>query len=317
MKVLIPQKISAAGMDFLSNCGYEIKLGSGFDEATITREVVGCQAILCRTYPITRKIMEAGKELKVVSRHGVGVNLIDVAAATELGIQVTNGPLSNMEAVAEHILALMLACAKQLTAMDQYVRAAQWEEKRNNLHLSELGGKTLGIVGLGRIGLSLAKKCALGLDMQVIGCNNSGQSPDGLPDYIEFVGSLPEIFRRADIISLSMPANKTTENIIDMSLFKLMKPSAIFINCARGELVNEQDLYTALSSGIIRCAGLDVLWDEPPHMDNNLLKLPNVIITPHSAALTVESIDKMAVHAALGIHEVLSGQRVSWAVNKI
>lgn len=317
MKILIPQQIAGVGIDFLRNCGYEIKLGSGFDEATIIQEVTDCQAILCRTYPITRAIMQAGKQLRVISRHGVGVNLIDLDAATELGIQVTNAPLSNMEAVAEHIVALMLACSKQIPALNEYVRKGQWEAKRNSVYLSELGGKTLGIVGLGRIGRSLAKKCALGFDMRVIACNSSGRRPEDLAEYIEFVSDLRQIFTQSDFISLSMPATKETEKLIDINLFKLMKPSSIFINCARGELVNEQDLYTALSSGMIRAAGLDVLCSEPPASDHKLFGLANIIITPHSAALTVESTEKMALHAAQGIHEVLSGRQVSWPVNNI
>ncbi len=315
MRVLIPQKIAVAGEDFLLSNGYEIVRGSGFDEDTIAKEVADCQAILCRTYPITRKIMQAGKGLKVISRHGVGVDLIDIACASELKIQVTNAPLSNMEAVAEHILALMLACCKCILTMDRYVRDGLWE-KRNNSHITELGGKTLGIVGLGRIGRSLAQKCALGFGMKVIACNSSGKRPD-LPDYIEFAEDMKDIFKRADVISLSMPATDDTKNIINMELFSLMKPDAIFINCARGELVNQDDLYNALTNKVVRCAGLDVLWDEPPQKDNKLLKLDNVIFTPHSAALTKESTEKMALHAALGIHQVLSGQRVSWPVNKI
>lgn len=316
MKVLIPQDVATIGKDFLRSKGYELKIGSGFDEATIVREVEDCQAILCRTYPITRKIMESGAQLKVISRHGVGVNLIDLTAATELGIQVTNAPLSNMEAVAEHIMALILACSKQIPIMDYYVRNGQWEEKRNDSYLTELGGKTIGIIGMGRIGQSLAKKCALGFDMRVLAYTASGSKP-GVDDYIEFMDSMEKVFAQSDIISLSLPANAETENLIDMRLFRLMKKNAIFINCARGEIVNQADLYIALQSGVIRCAGVDVLWDEPPQSDNKLLSLKNVIFTPHSAALTVESIDKMALHAAIGIHEVLSGQIVSWPVNKI
>lgn len=315
MKVLIPQEIAAAGKDFLRSKGYKLKIGSGFDEETIVREVGDCQAILCRTYPITRKIMESGADLKVISRHGVGVNLIDLTAATELGIQVTNAPLSNMEAVAEHIMALILACCKQISLMDHYVRNGQWEQ-RNNSYLSELGGKTIGIIGMGRIGQSLAKKCALGFDMRVLTYTASGSKP-GLPDYIEFMDSMEKVFAQADIISLSLPAKADTESLIDLQLFRLMKKNAIFINCARGEIVNQADLYTALQTGVIRCAGLDVLWDEPPQPDNKLLSLKNVVFTPHSAALTVESTDKMSLHAAIGIHEVLSGQTVSWPVNKL
>lgn len=315
MKILIPQDIAEAGKEFLREKGYEFMVCPSADEETIINEVVDCDAILIRTAPITKKILEAGKKLKVVSRHGVGVDNIDVTTATKLGIQVTNGPTSNSESVAEHAVALLLGSAHHVREMDSYVRAGDWES-RNRIRLTGLCGKTVGLVGLGRIGQYVAKKLSLGMGMKVIGYD--AYIPDGaVPEYVDKVDSLDELFKRSDFVSLHCPATSETKNSINMRCFKLMKPSAFLINTARGEIVDEKDLYKALISREIKGAALDVLACEPPKADNPLLKLDNVILTPHCGAHSYESFDNMAVHAAIGIDEVLSGKEVTWKVNKV
>lgn len=315
MKVLIPQDIAEAGKDYLVKRGYDIKMGSALDEDTIAKEVADCDAILIRTAPVTRKVLEAGKKLRVVSRHGVGVDNIDIAAATEMGIQVTNGPLSNSESVAEHAVALMLAIAHHVVEMDENVRKGDWES-RNHIRLTGISSKTVGIIGLGRIGRYVAQKVALGLDMKVIGYD-AYISKDQVPEYVEMVDSLDEIYQRSDFVSLHCPATDETRKSVNMKYLSQMKPSAFLINCARGEVVNEEDLHTALTTNVIKGAALDVLQEEPPKADNPLLGLKNVILSPHCGAHSYESFDKMAVHAAMGIDEVLSGKAVTWTVNKL
>ncbi|MCC2125400.1 hydroxyacid dehydrogenase [Hominiventricola filiformis] len=315
MKVLIPQDIAEAGKKFLLDKGYEIKMGSAADEETIAKEVTDCDAILIRTAPVTRKVLEAGKNLKVVSRHGVGVDNIDVQAATELGIQVTNGPLSNSESVAEHAVAFIMALAHHIVEMDENVRNHDWES-RNRVRMTGLSGKTVGIVGLGRIGRYVAKKVALGLDMKVIGFD-AYIPKDAVPEYVEMVDSMEELYKRSDFVSLHCPATPETKGSVNMKYLSLMKPGAFLVNCARGEVVNEEDLYQALTTGIIKGAALDVLSSEPPKEDNPLLGLKNVILSPHCAAHSYESFDNMAVHAGIGIDEVLTGKSVSWPVNKL
>jgi len=315
MKVLIPQAITEVGRNYLLEKGYEIKIGTASDEETIMNEVVDCDAILIRTAKITRKIMEASKKLKVIARHGVGVDAIDLKAATELGIQVTNGPLSNFESVAEHTIAFILACGHRLVEMDKNVRNGNWES-RNEVKLSEVNNKVLGLIGLGRIGQSVAKKASVGLGMKVIGYSRNSKKEE-IPNYIELAETIEEIFEKSDFVSLHIPATDQTRNSINMKYFKLMKPSSFLINCARGEIINETDLYEALTTEIFKGAALDVMSTEPPDKNNPLLKLNNIIFSPHFGAHSNETFDRMALHAAIGIDEVLNGKKISWPVNKL
>lgn len=313
MKVLIPQEITEIGKKYLLDKGYEIKIGTASDEETIIKEVADCDAILIRTAKITRRIMEAGKNLKVIARHGVGVDAIDLESATELRIQVTNGPLSNSESVAEHTVAFLLACGHHLTEMDKNVRSGNWEA-RDEVKLTEVNNKVLGLIGLGRIGLSVAKKASLGLGMKVIGYSRHAKQEE-MPDYIMLVDTIEEIFNKSDFVSLHIPATNETKNSIGMKYFKLMKPSSFLINCARGEIINESDLYEALTNNVFKGAALDVMASEPPDKKNPLLKLDNIIFSPHFGAHSNETFDKMGLHAAMGIDEVLSGKKISWPVN--
>lgn len=315
MKVLLTEDITDAGKDYLTDRGYKIKICSQTDEETIIKEVKDCDAILVRTANITDKVIEAGKNLKVIAKHGVGVDSIDINTATRLGIQVTYGPFSNFESVSEHTIALLLACSHNIVQMDKNVRNNNWS-KRDKLMMTELKGKVLGVLGLGRIGFSVAKKASLGLEMKVIGYNRHAKKED-LPDYIELADSWDDLFKRSDFVSLHMPTTNETRNSVNMEHFKLMKSSAFLINCARGEIVNESDLYEALKDGIIKGAALDVLTDEPPKKYNPLLSLDNVIFSPHYGAHSKETFDRMGLHAAIGIHEVLSGKKPSWSVNKL
>jgi len=315
MKVLIPQDITEAGKLYLLDKGYEIKMGSASDEETISKEVVDCDAILVRTAKITRKIMEAGKCLKVIARHGVGVDTIDVQAATDLAIQVTNGPLSNFESVAEHTVAFILGCGHNLIEMDKNVRNNNWEA-RDLIQLSEINGKVLGLIGLGKIGLSVAQKSALGLGMKVIGYSRHAKKED-VPEYLELADTMESVFEKADFVSLHIPATNETRNSIDMKYFKLMKKSAFLINTARGEIINEKDLYKVLVNKTIKGAALDVLSSEPPEKDNPLLSLDNIIFSPHYGAHSKETFDRMGLHAAIGIDEVLCGKKPTWPVNQL
>lgn len=315
MKVLIPQEITQAGKDYLEQAGLEYVVGSAYDEETMAREIVDCEALLIRTAKVSGTVMEAGKKLKVIGRHGVGVDNIDLAAATRLGIQVTNSPLSNADAVAEHTVALILACGRHLIEVNDSVRQGDWEI-RNRMPFVEASGKTLGLVGLGRIGQSVAQKCALGLSMKVKAYSRSIGTMD-LPDYLEAAASMDEIFETSDYVSVHMPLNFQTNSSIDYACFRKMKPTAFFVNTARGEIVNESDLVQALEEGLIAGAALDVLEKEPPRADHPLFGLPQVILTPHSGALTGQSFDNMGVHAAMGIVSVLRGEEPLWPVNSL
>ncbi|MBZ4646216.1 MAG: D-3-phosphoglycerate dehydrogenase / 2-oxoglutarate reductase [Petroclostridium sp.] len=312
-KVLIPQDITEAGKKYLLERGYEIKMGSGATVDAIKKDVEDCDAILARTAPFPAEVLKAGKKLKVIARHGVGVDNIDVKTAEELGIYVTNAPLSNANSVAEHTIGLIIACARNMVRVDKEFRNGNFEI-RNQLKGMDIEGKILGLVGLGRIGTMVAKKAALGLGMKVIGYDPYITQDKVAPE-IELINDWEYIFKNADFVSLHMPATEKTKGIVGKKEFEIMKPTAYLINAARGEVVNEAELIEALKTKKIAGAGLDVFEQEPPAKDNPLFELHNVILTPHNAALTQEAMDRMGLHAAIGIDEVLSGKKPSWPVN--
>lgn len=313
-KVLIPQDIVSEGKDWLRARGYEIKMGSGITVDDIVRDVVDCDAILARTAPFTARVLEAGKKLRVIGRHGVGYDNIDVAKASEMGIWVTYAPESNANSVAEHALGCIVALAHNFVRSDRETRAGNWEI-RNKLVGSDLEGKVLGIAGLGKIGRRLAGKATLGLEMKVIGYDPY-LKPEQFPEHATPVATWEDLFASADFISLHMPGGANNRGIVGSREFSLMKKTAYLINASRGEVVNEKDLYEALRSGTIAGAALDVFAQEPPEKDNPLFTLDNVLLTPHNAALTREAMTRMALHAAQGIDEVLTGKRPTWPVNE-
>ncbi|MDZ4165717.1 MAG: hydroxyacid dehydrogenase [Smithellaceae bacterium] len=312
-KVLIPQDIVAEGKDYLLARGYEIKMGSGIAPEQIAADVAGCDAILARTANFPARVIEAGDRLKVISRHGIGTDNIDVAKATERGIWVTYAPESNANTVAEYTIGCLIALARQFIRADRETRAGNWEI-RNKLTGLDLEGMVLGIVGLGRIGRRVARKAALGLDMQVLGYDPF-LPPSQFPEQVRPVATIEELLSAADFVTLHLPATEATRGSFGGKEFKRMKPSAYFINAARGDIVDEAALLASLQHGEIAGAALDVFVQEPADRDNPLFSLDNVLVTPHNAALTRQCMTRMALHAAQGIDEVLSGKRPTWPVN--
>lgn len=309
--VLIPQNVSPQGIAYLQERGYEIVSGSGVAAESLKQDVVHCDAILVRTAAITREVMEAGSKLKVIAKHGVGVDNIDLDAAAALGICVTHAPQSNLNTVAEHTLALLVAWSKRLLIADRECRRGGYEI-RNRLGSADLEGKVLGIVGAGRIGWLVARKAsALGMKIMLFDPYLSNISQQFA---YERCGTLDHLLAAADFVSLHLPLTPATRRMIGSEQFQRMKPSACFINVSRGEIVDEEALVAALQSGVIAGAALDVFDKEPPDADNPLFGMDQVIVTPHAAALTREAAERMALHAAMGIDEVLSGRPPSWPV---
>lgn len=313
-KIFIPQEIAESGKIFLRENGYEIKESNDHSTDALKRDIADCEAVLSKTLFFPEEVLKAGKVLKVIGKHGVGPdNVVDVATATRLGIYVVNTPTANANSVAEHTIGFIIALAKRFITMDRATREGDFDIPAR-LNSVELEGKTLGLAGLGRIGTAVAKKAYFGLDMKVKGYDPYAQKA-GLPDYIEIVDNSDDIFSSSDFVSLHMPSTLETKGMIDAGKLKLMKPNAYLINCARGNLINEVDLIKTLKSKLIAGAALDVFEDEPPKPNNPLFALPNVILTPHSAALSKEALDRMSYYAAMGIHEVLSGKKPTWPVN--
>jgi len=314
-KVLIPQDVAPEGKQYLTDRGHEIKMGSGIDAASISADVADCAAILIRTAKLPAEVFEAAPNLKVISRHGVGYDNIDMEMATKRGVQVTFTPEANSDTVAEYTTGMIVAMTRGFARADRAMRSGEWEH-RNKFPGMDVAGKTLGIVGYGKIGKRLARKAIGGLDMTVIAYDpyvDASQMPEG----IELTKEWERVFAESDVISLHMPSTPETRGIVGAKEFKMMKVTAYLINAARGEIVDQAALTAALKAGEIAGAALDVFEAEPPDFSDELFTLDNVIATPHNAALTVECMRKMAVHAAMGIDEVLSGKAPTWPVNKV
>ncbi|ABX41839.1 hydroxyacid dehydrogenase [Lachnoclostridium phytofermentans] len=312
--ILIPQDVDESGKNYLQEKGYELRILQDSSIENICNNIGDCSGLLLRTVPCTKEVFDAAPHLKVIGRHGVGYDNIDIAEATAQGIKVCYTPLANANSVAEHTIMLLLACAKNIVIADKELRQGNYEI-RNQMPGIDVFGKTLGIIGFGRIGKSVAKKAALGLGMKILAYGR-GLEIKEVPDYVTIIKEVDELIRQSDFISLHMPYSKEMQGFMDSTKLSLMKPEAVLINTARGGIVNEDDLYHALINHKIAGAGLDVFIDEPfKETLSNLFQLDNVVVTPHSAALTKEAMARMSLDAAIGIDEVLSGKKPSWPVN--
>lgn len=313
-KVLIVEDISEPGKALLLDNGYEVKISSDTSIDTLKRDIADCDAVLSKTVLLTSEVLKSAKNLKVIGKHGAGVdNVVNVDDATNLGIYVVNTPYANCKSVAEYTLGFIVALAKNFIPVHAAMEKGDFQVGER-LQSSELSEKTLGLIGLGKIGNLVAQKSHYGLEMNII-AYDPYVSRKEVPDYIRLVDNIDEICQQSDFISLHLPSTKESINLIDYRKFKMMKTGAYFINCARGNIVNEADLILALKNKVIAGAALDVYKEEPPRLDNPLLTMPNVIHTAHSAALSKEALDRMSHGAAMGIHEVLSGKKPTWVVN--
>ena len=309
-KVYIPEAVDREGEEFLLEQGYEIVHGSDLKPETFCREVADCEAVLLRTQACPEALLAAGKKLKIVARHGVGYDNVDVAAAERLGIWVTNTPQALSDSVAEFTLAALLAAAKRIPQCSEAMYAGDYFYKNSHKGI-DLCGKTLGIVGFGRIGNALAKKAYYGLDMKVLAYSRSLRQT---PEYAAAC-DLDTLLRRSDVVTLHIPGGAANENLFGAETFAKMKDGAILVNVARGGVVDETALLAALDAGKLSYAVLDVQKQEPPAADDPLRKHSKVLLTPHMASNTQESMARMSLHAAGQIHKVLSGLTPDWPVN--
>src|SRR5207253_3491557 len=257
-------------------------------------------------------ILDSPGRLRAIARAGVGVDNIDVAAATRRGIVVMNTPGANTISAAEHTIALLLALARQIPAADASVRAARWE--RSRFVGTQLAGKTLGIVGLGRIGREVARR-AIGLDMHVIGFDPFVTPDRAAQMNIDAVHNLDAFLPRCDFVTVHTPLTDETRNLIGAAEIAKLKPGCRLINTARGGIINEAAAADALKSGALAGAAFDVYDTEPPPADAPLLIDPNSILTPHLGASTFEAQDAVAREAAQLVIDFLSRGTVQFAVN--
>lgn len=312
-KILIPQDIAKEGKEYLLERGYEIKMGSGIAIENIKKDIVDCDAVLTRytSIPFISEIMKVAPKLKIISRNAVGTNDIDLEEAEKLGIWVTNCPLSNLDAVAECAIGMLISASRRLNVIEKELRKGNFEV-RNQILGEELTGKVLGIVGLGKIGKFVAKRAMYGLEMKVIAYDPYIKQEDA-PDGVKMIDTWENIFKQSDFISLHRPY--TGEKLVGKKEFDLMKSTAIFMNFSRGEIVFENELIEALQNKVIAGAVLDVFENEPIKNDNPLLSMDNVVLTPHIAGLSRGAVIRMGVQAAKAIDDVFNGRVPEFPVN--
>ncbi len=311
---MLLEPIHEAGLRVLQEAG-NVRMANGADEATLVRELADIDGLVIRTKGrITRSLLAQTPRLKVVGRHGVGVDNVDLAAATEFGVQVVNTPLAVIEAVAEHTLGLMLALSKKIVYLHEHLRQGDFSV-RYRVSGRELRGRTLGIVGLGNIGRRVAQICRLAFGMQIL-YYDVRPAPELEAELGARQAPLDELLASSDYVTIHVPLLPETRHLMGVREFGLMRPDAFFINAARGEVVDEAALYRALRDGQIAGAGLDVFAQEPTPADNPLLKLDNIVFTPHAATATEESLRDMSL-VALDVVRVVRGEPPVHPVNRL
>ena len=314
-KVLITEAVSDVGLNFLRENGYELVIGTGPSEATLLKECPDCDGALTRNGKFTAQVFDACPKLKVVSMHGIGVDGIDVDAATARGIQVCNAAESNQRSVAEYAIGLILMLAKQSVTYHNGLKNGKMMDVRK-VYGSDVSGKTLGIIGMGNIGTQVARMAPRGRGMNVIGYSRRITKEQKM-DFGVLTPDMKLVISSADYLSLHLPGSGSTQKLLSAEKLSWMKSSAFLINTGRGEVIDESALIQMLQEKRLRGAALDVFEGNLPKEDNPLLSMDNVIVTPHTAAFTTEALERMSYQAALGIVEVLEQRPVTYAVNKL
>jgi D-3-phosphoglycerate dehydrogenase len=312
-RVYIGDKLDAEGLELLKAAGLEVDNRPGLKDAELQEALRAADGAIVRSAPkVTAALLADPGRLRAIARAGVGVDNIDVPAATRKGVVVMNTPGGNTLSTAEHTLALLYALVRQLPAAHASLAAGKWE--RGKFVGAQLAGKTLGVVGLGRIGREVAKR-ALAMDMKVIGYDPVLAADRAAQFGIEAVPDVDTLLKRCDVVTLHVPLTDQTRNLIGARELGLMKKGSRLINCARGGLVNEAALVEALKGGQLAGAAVDVFEQEPPPADHPLLKLPNVVVTPHLGASTAEAQRSVAIEAAQLMTDYLIRGAVQCAVN--
>lgn len=306
-EVFLVQPIHPVGVERLRAAGLRVRQASASDMGTVAAEVGEADAVVTRDAGLSAAAMDAAPRLRLVVVHGVGHDPVDVAHAVAREIVVCNTPMANGWAVAEHAIGLLLALAKQTLAADRAVREAVFE-RRYALGLTELRGRTLGIVGCGRIGLATARIARAGLRMRVC-----GHSPSADPARLRRLGIAPcaglgELLEQADAVTLHVPLRSETRGLIGRAELGRMKRGALLVNTARGALVDQGALVEALTEGRLGGAGLDVFDREPVPADHPLLRLPNVVLSPHVAGASEAAMARTADAVAAAVLRMAAGR---------
>lgn len=306
-RILVTESMAEDGPDWLRANGYEVKYGRGIDTRTLIEDLQDCDGVIPRLAVMSDEVISACPRLKVIARHGAGVDTVDLESCRKHGVRVVNTRGSNSRAVAEHAILLMMACAKALNNVQGLYKDGKFGEARKTTLSIEVGEKTLGLLGVGNIGKIVANIANQGLQMKVIAFDPYAKK-ELLPEYVELVSDRDIIFRQSDFISIHMAATAETKGSVGMREFKLMKPTAYLINTARGTIVKERELIEALENHMFAGAGLDTTDPEPAGAGNPLFHMSNVIMTPHCGGSTLESKRRSSLGAAKGCDEILTGK---------
>ena len=313
VRVLVSDKLAEAGLDVLREAsGVELEFRPGMSEDELCEVIGDYDGLIIRSgTQVTSRVVDAAEKLRVIGRAGMGVDNVDIPAASRRGIVVMNTPTGNSVTTAEHALALLAALARNIPQAVGSMRSGKWEKSK--FHGREIAHKTLGIIGLGNIGRIVADR-AQGLKMKVIGVDPVMSSERAAELGIELVG-LDELLSRADFITIHAPLTPETKNMISDAAFGKMKDGALLVNAARGGIVDEEALARAITDGKIAGAALDVFGQEPVDPNNPLLQLDNVLCTPHLGASTSEAQERVAVEIAEQAIDYLENGTVKNAVN--
>ena len=303
MKVYNPKPLAPVAEQMLKDSGVEIVGSSGPTKEDLIKDVADVDVIVVWLSPnhIDKEVIDAAKKLKLISRFGVGMEIVDVKYAQSKGIMVCNTPFSNINSVAEHAMYLIMACARNSRIVDTKMHSGEFNSIKK-ISAVELEGSTLGIIGLGSIGRAVAK-IASALGMRVIAYRGHGEGVEMLP--------LKEVFAQADVLSLHCPLTKENARMIDEAALAQMKPGAFLLNTARGGLLDEEAVAAALKSGRLAGAAVDVASSEPIAADNPLLTAPNCILTPHIAWATSAARVRLMDIAVENLRAFLAGKPIN------
>lgn len=311
MKIMICDPIAEDGIEIFRRAGADVDIKTGQKPEDLKKSVNGYDALVVRSETkITREILEASSHLQVVGRAGVGVDNIDVAAATEKGVVVVNAPTGNTTSAAEHAIALMMALARRIPDANVSLKSGKWE--RGKFLGMEVRDKTLGVVGLGQVGSEVARR-ARGLEMRVLAYDPFVAEERAKNLGAELV-TMDELLAQSDFISVHTTLTEGTKHLIGADEIAKCKPNVRLINTARGGIIDETALYEALKSGRVAAAAIDV-FEKEPITDHPLFTLDNIVVTPHLGASTAEAQERVAIDVAHQVVAVLNGEPARWAVN--
>lgn len=311
MKILVPEKLADPGIELLKK-EFEVDVRLDLTPEQLLEEIWQYDGLIIRSATkVTAEVIERAENLKAIGRAGIGVDNIDIEAATKRGIIVANAPESNTVAAAEHTLGLMLSAARHIPAADNSLRGGEW--KRSSFKGVEVAEKTLGLIGLGHVG-ALVARGALGMGMKVLAYDPYVSEDRMRSMNVERAETTDEVFENSDFISLHVPRTPQTMGLVNEGTLGKMKPTAYLINVARGGIVDETALYNALKGGEIAGAALDVFVEEPT-TDSPIFTLPNVVVTPHLGASTAEAQDRAGITAAEQVATALRGAVPMHAIN--